>query len=142
VSGEIVLGYDGSEGSKAALTEAMALAKAIGVGVRLAFGFEPPAFYAGVPGDQRDAIEAIGNETLQDGLAAAKAIDASIDVSAETVAGRPADALIAMAERDDARMIVVGHHGGGTVRGAIMGSVTFKVLHDAPCPVLVVVAKA
>ena len=37
-------------------------------------------------------------------------------------------------------MIVVGHHGGGTVRGAIMGSVTFKVLHDAPCPVLVVSA--
>ena len=47
-----------------------------------------------------------------------------------------------MAERDGARMIVVGHHGGGTVRGAIMGSVTFKVLHDAPCPVLVVCAEA
>ena len=46
-----------------------------------------------------------------------------------------------MAERDHARMIVVGHHGGGTVRGAIMGSVTFKVLHDAPCPVLVVSAE-
>ncbi len=60
---------------------------------------------------------------------------------AETVAGRPAAALIAMAERDHARMIVVGHHGGGTVRGAIMGSVTFKVLHDAPCPVLVVSAE-
>jgi nucleotide-binding universal stress UspA family protein len=65
-----------------------------------------------------------------------------VSVSAETVAGRPAPALIAMAERDKARMIVVGHHGGSTVRGAIMGSVTFKVLHDAPCPVLVVCADA
>jgi nucleotide-binding universal stress UspA family protein len=141
VSGEIILGYDGSEGSKAALTEAITLGNALGLGVRLAFGFEAPAFYAGEAGRQRDAIEAIGNKTLEEGLEAAKAIDGSVDVSAETVAGRPAEALIAMAERDDARMIVVGHHGGGTVRGAIMGSVTFKVLHDAPCPVLVVVAK-
>ena len=141
MSGEIVLGYDGSDGAKAALAEAMALAKALGVGVRLAFGYEPPAFYAGVPAEQREAIEAIGNKTLEEGIEAAKALDGSVDVSAETVAGRPADALIAMAERDDARMIVVGHHGGGTVRGAIMGAVTFKVLHDAPCPVLVVVEK-
>jgi nucleotide-binding universal stress UspA family protein len=59
-------------------------------------------------------------------------------VRAETVAGRPAESLIAMAERDDARMTVVGHHGGGTVRGAIMGWVTFEVRHDAACPVLVV----
>ena len=138
MSGEIVLGYDGSEGSKAALAEAMKLGKALGIGVRLAFGFEAPAFYTGEAGRQRDAIEAIGTKTLEEGLDAAKAIDATVDVSAETVAGRPAESLIAMAERDHARMIVVGHHGGGTVRGAIMGSVTFKVLHDAPCPVLVV----
>ncbi len=142
MSGQIVLGYDGSPGSKAALAEAVGLAKALGTSVTLAFGFEPPAFYAGEPTGQRDAIEAIGTKTLQDGLDAAKQIDSSVEVNAETVAGRPAPALIAMAERDKARMIVVGHHGGSTVRGAIMGSVTFKVLHDAPCPVLVVSADA
>ncbi len=142
MSGGIVLGYDGSPGSKAALAEAITMAKALGAPVTLAFGFEPPAFYAGEPTGQRDAIEAIGNETLKEGLEAAEALDGSVAVNAETVAGRPADALIAMAKRDGARMIVVGHHGGGTVRGAIMGSVTFKVLHDAPCPVLVVCAEA
>jgi nucleotide-binding universal stress UspA family protein len=140
MSGQIVLGYDGSEGAKAALAEGLALAKALGTSVTLAFGYEAPAFYAGDAGRQRDAIEEIGNTTLEEGLAAAKAIDPSVEVHAETVAGRPAASLIAMAERDHARMIVVGHHGGGTVRGAIMGSVTFKVLHDAPCPVLVVLA--
>jgi nucleotide-binding universal stress UspA family protein len=141
VKGPLILGYDGSEGSKAALAEALVVAKALGTTISLAFGFEPPAFYAGEPTGQRDAIEAIGTKTLEDGLAAAKSIDPSVEVRAETVAGRPAAALIAMAERDHAHMIVVGHHGGGTVRGAIMGSVTFKVLHDAPCPVLVVVAE-
>jgi nucleotide-binding universal stress UspA family protein len=140
VSGPIVLGYDGSEGARAALREAMALGRALDLPVRLAFGFEPPAFYAGQPGDQREKIESIGEETLAEGLDRAKEIDSSVSVNAETVAGRPAAALVAMAERDQARMIVVGHHGAGPIRGAIMGSVTFKVLHDAPCPVLVVCA--
>ena len=140
MSGQLVLGFDGSEGAKAALTEALAIAKALGTSITLAFGYEPAAFYAGEPTGQRDAIEEIGTKTLQEGLDLAKAQDPSVEVSAETVAGRPAASLIAMAERDHARMIVVGHHGGGTVRGAIMGSVTFKVLHDAPCPVLVVSA--
>ncbi len=141
MSGPIILGYDGSEGAKAALAEAVGLAKALDVPIRLAFGYEPAAFYAGEPTGQRDAIEEIGTKTLEEGLALAKSTDASVEVAAETVAGRPAASLIAMAERDHARMIVVGHHGGGTVRGAIMGSVTFKVLHDAPCPVLVVLAE-
>ncbi len=137
-NGPIIVGYDGSEGAKGALTEAMIMAKALASPVTLCFGFEPPAFYAGEPTGQRDAIEEIGTKELEDGLATAKAIDSTVEVRAETVAGRPAPAILAMAERDHARLIVVGHHEGGTMRGAIMGSVTFKVLHDAPCPVLVV----
>jgi nucleotide-binding universal stress UspA family protein len=140
VSGEIIVGYDGTDGAKGALAEALKLAKALGLGVRLCFGHEAPAAYVGDAGRQSDVIEGIGNQALQEGLARAKELDPSVEVAAETVDGRPAPALVAMAERDDARMIVVGHHDheGGTVRGAIMGSVTFKVLHDAPCPVLVV----
>ncbi len=83
MSGQIVLGYDGSEGAKAALAEGLALAKALGTSVTLVFGFEAPAFYAGEAGRQRDAIEKIGNTTLEEGLAAAKAIDSSIEVRAE-----------------------------------------------------------
>jgi nucleotide-binding universal stress UspA family protein len=139
VSGPIVVGYDGSDGAKAALTEAVALAKVLDAPLTLAFGYEPPAFYAGEPTGQRDAIEAIGDTTLKEGVEAATALDGSVTVNGELVAGRPAAALVALAERDHAQMIVVGHHGIGTVRGAIMGSVTFKVLHDTPCPVLVVV---
>jgi nucleotide-binding universal stress UspA family protein len=141
VSGSIVVGYDGSDGARAALREALEVAKALGAPVTLAFGYEPPAFYAGQPAEQRETIESMGHETLKEGVAAAQTLDSSVTVNGELVAGRPAPALVALAERDDARMIVVGHHGGGTVRGAIMGSVTFKVLHDAPCPVLVVVEK-
>jgi nucleotide-binding universal stress UspA family protein len=140
VTGEIVVGYDGTDAAKAALAEAVRLAKGLSLPVRLCFGFEAPAFLAGEAGRQRDVIEGIGTKALEEGLATATSLDASVSVTAETVSARPAEAIIAMAERDDARMIVVGHHEGGTVRGAIMGSVTFKVLHGAPCPVLVVAA--
>jgi nucleotide-binding universal stress UspA family protein len=139
VSGPIVVGYDGSDGAKAALAEAVTIARSLAAPITLAFGYEPPAFYAGQPAEQREAIESIGNDTLKEGVAAVQALDSSVTVNGELVAGRPAPALVALAERDTARMIVVGHHATGTVRGAIMGSVTFKVLHDAPCPVLVVV---
>ncbi len=118
------------------------MAKALGTSVTLAFGFEPPAFYAGEPTGQRDAIEAIGTKTLRGGAGRGqvhRSLGRGRGPRRWPVARPPS--LIAMAERDHARMIVVGHHGGGTVRGAIMGSVTFKVLHDAPCPVLVVSAE-
>ena len=141
-TGPIVVGYDGTDGAKAALAEAVTMGKALGLPLTLAFGYEPAAFYAGEPTGQRDKIESIGETLLKEGVAAAQALDSSVIVNGELVAGRPAAALVAVAERDDARMIVVGHDGSGTVRGAIMGSVTFKVLHDAPCPVLVVVVDA
>jgi nucleotide-binding universal stress UspA family protein len=35
-------------------------------------------------------------------------------------------------------MIVIGAHGWGAVRRLMHGSVSSAVMHDAPCPVLVV----
>ena len=38
------------------------------------------------------------------------------------------------------RMIVIGSHGQGAVTRALFGSVAYGVVHDAPCPVLLVPA--
>ena len=43
MSGEVILGYDGSDGARFAVDEAAALARAFGSELVLAFGFEPPA---------------------------------------------------------------------------------------------------
>jgi nucleotide-binding universal stress UspA family protein len=46
--------------------------------------------------------------------------------------------LVSVAEARGAEAIVVGHGGAGPLRGALLGSVTYEIVHRAPMPVLVV----
>ncbi len=46
--------------------------------------------------------------------------------------------IIALAKEVDADLIVMGMHGHGFLVHALAGSTTERVLHNAPCPVLVV----
>ena len=48
------------------------------------------------------------------------------------------EALITVAKRHDARMIVVGSHGESPLKGTIVGSTAYKLLHFSETPVLVV----
>ncbi len=48
------------------------------------------------------------------------------------------DALLSLAERHDARFIVVGSYGESPLKGAILGSTPHKLLHMSPVPVVVV----
>lgn len=54
------------------------------------------------------------------------------------IGGRPAEVIedVAIAEKVD--IIVMGSKGKSDFEGFMLGSVTHKVLHTAPCPVLVV----
>jgi nucleotide-binding universal stress UspA family protein len=52
--------------------------------------------------------------------------------------GDPALALMSVAQREDAELIVVSTGGRSTVRAAMLGSVTSALVRDAPCPVVVV----
>jgi nucleotide-binding universal stress UspA family protein len=54
------------------------------------------------------------------------------------VHGKPATALLAVADQRDARMIVVGSCGESPLRSLILGSTTYKVLNQSQRPVLVV----
>ena len=46
--------------------------------------------------------------------------------------------IVALAQEIDAGLIVMGMHGHGFLVHALAGSTTERVLHHAPCPVLVV----
>jgi nucleotide-binding universal stress UspA family protein len=138
MSDTIVVGYDDSDGSRAALDRAVGLARRAGYTIIVVFCYEPPAARAGGALDQRDLVESLGRELLE--AAQRRVAGTDVTVRGELVNGRPVDGLIAAADQHDAAMIVVGHHGEGPLRGALLGATANKLLHLAERPVLVVPA--
>lgn len=136
---DIVLGYDGSACAKAALETAVGLARELGDRIVVAYGEAPPAHLRGEEWKaHRDALRELGEHATSEALAVAKT--AGVDAEAVLVDEKPVDALLSLAERREARMIVVGSHGEGPLTGALLGSVSYKLLHRSSRPVLVVPA--
>jgi len=76
-----------------------------------------------------------------------KALLASVEETAEAqgvscstlmVDGFPVEEICGKAASYDAQLIVVGSHGWGAARRLFSGSVSTGLVHQAPCPVLVV----
>lgn len=55
--------------------------------------------------------------------------------------GAPSDEIVKAAKEWPADLIVIGSHGRGGIKRALVGSVAEGVMRQAPCPVLVVRAK-
>jgi nucleotide-binding universal stress UspA family protein len=136
--GEIVVGYDGSDCSKVALDEAVKLAKGLGDGVVLVFGYAPPGIWGGEIVEHEEAIEEFGEKVMAEARQRASA--SGVEVEVELVAKRGPEALIDVADRHDARAIVVGSYGETALKGALIGSIPYKLLHLSQRPVLVVPA--
>lgn len=137
MAGDIVLGYDDSDGSKAALPVAVAVAKAFGAPLAIVFGYEPNPM-GGETADYKNQLEKLGDDLVAKAVAEAKRIDSTVAVEPLVVPMRPVDCLLAAADQRSARVIVVGGSGERPIMGAILGSVPHKLLHRSPVPVLVV----
>ena len=132
---KLVVGYDGSECAVAALHAAVDLAKGLGDTVVVAFGYDP-----GGPGEEyqatRDAVRAVGERVTAEAVERARADGADVEVA--LVEERPTEALVKLADELDARAIVVGSFGEHPIKGALLGSVAYKLLQMSERPVLVV----
>ncbi|HEY6780166.1 MAG TPA: universal stress protein [Thermoleophilaceae bacterium] len=135
MAGELVVGYDGSDGSSAALTEAIALCKDLGSELVVVFGYGIP-----VPeresADYREALHEVGQERTREALEQARA--QGVTARAEVVFERAAEALVEAADKVDARMIVGGSYGERPLAAAILGRTPHKLVSIARRPVLVV----
>lgn len=139
MAGDVVLGYDGSDGSRSALRAAVAVAKAFAAPLVAVFGYEPNPM-GGETADYKAQLERIGKGHLAEAVAAARDMDPSVSVEVLVAPYRPVESLLEVAAERQARVIVVGGTGERPIVGAILGSVPHKLLHRSPVPVLVVPA--
>lgn len=136
--GSIVVGYDGSASSKAALERATELASSLGDKIVLVFGYAPPGIWGGEIAEHEEAIEEFGASAIEEAKRFAEG--GGVEAEYELVPKRGPEAMIAVADERDARMIVVGGGGETPLKGAILGATPYKLLHQTDRPVLVVPA--
>jgi len=83
------------------------------------------------------ALKEIGDHILERGGQVAKAKDVQ-NLELRLVDDTPARAIIATARSEAANLIALGSRGLGEVEGLLVGSVSYKVNHAAPCNCMVV----
>jgi nucleotide-binding universal stress UspA family protein len=134
----VVVGYDGSPASCAALARAVERVGATGH-LFVVHGYPRPDDHLGSPYYQDLVADTIARAAdLVDG-AAALVGDARWD--GEAIEGDPAQAIARVAAVRGADEIIVGTRGIGRVR-ALLGSVAHELIHLAPCPVTVIPERA
>jgi nucleotide-binding universal stress UspA family protein/nitrite reductase/ring-hydroxylating ferredoxin subunit len=121
----IVAATDGSPTARVAVGAAALLATRFRAELVLATAFEPPA------------VSAQQARDLVDGIAAELA-GYRVAVRTATQLGPPAEAVVGMARRVSADLVVVGNVGIGKARRLGLGGVADQIAHRAPCDVLIV----
>lgn len=138
----IGVGYDGSPESEAALSWAAGLALASGGELRIRAVVDdrmPTVGWGEVwIGDMmRDWVEVVDEERSSLRRRAESAGQAlGVEVEVEAVAGRPADALLALGAEVD--LMVVGSRRWGPAKRVLLGSTGEALMHDVACPVVAV----
>ena len=135
--GEIVLGFDSTAESRAAVVVAADLAATYDTTLVIVFGYEPPRF-GGEVGALRDEIEKVGEELGADALAEVRELAPDVDARVELVQGRPIESIVEIADDVDARFIVVGHRQRSLIAEMFSGSVLEGVMTATTRPVVAV----
>jgi len=134
----IILAIDGSDHSYRALECAKNLARSLGGSLWLVhvfphtsdlLGYEQ---YESLVARRTTAGQAILNEARE------RLGEIPVAIKEELIEGPEAEAILNVAQTREADLIVMGTRGLGSLRGLLLGSVSNKVIQQAPCPVLLV----
>jgi nucleotide-binding universal stress UspA family protein len=134
---KIIWATDGSEAAERALPTALELAESYGAKLLVVHADEHMGGRAG-------GYPALADEEdlrVQLRTKVAELVAAGFNADFRVIAGTnrdPADLVAEAARETDADVIVVGTRGHGRMAGMLLGSVTQRLLHVSPCPVLAV----
>jgi nucleotide-binding universal stress UspA family protein len=134
----IVVGVDGSANARAALGWALEEARLRHAALDVVHAWQLP-FQGGSPVSMlelpADELERVARRVLDGAMAGADRTGLR-EVEALLICDHPARALLDTAKGAD--LLVVGSRGRGGFAGLLLGSVSQKILHHAPCPVVVI----
>ncbi|MGW0073066.1 universal stress protein [Streptosporangium sandarakinum] len=136
--GEVVVGFDGSAHSAAALEHAFEDAARRGARLHVVHTWQMPVVGPGATAYTPliEEIAASERHITQEALAPWRDKYPQVEVTEMAVCGHPV-AVIRDASRN-ADLVVVGSRGLGRAGSALLGSVSHGVLHHSHCPVAVV----
>ncbi len=138
----VVVGTDGSASSRRAAGIATSMARRNGAKLHILTVVRPPEGWWGVVGSPPSAASmskamADAQREVLDETVANLELD-GVDWETGEEVGDPATALSEYCATRGADVLVVGRRGAGLIERLVMGSVADRVVHIAPCPVLIV----
>ncbi|QFU81257.1 universal stress protein [Natronorubrum aibiense] len=135
----ILVPTDGSPDVERALEHAFKLAREHDAVIRALYVVNVSG-YGGLP--MESALEGISSVLREEGEAALDRVEelAPEDVTVETaiLEGSPSRVIVEQAQPDRCDLVVMGTHGRGGIDRLLLGSVTERVVRQAPVPVLTV----
>lgn len=133
----ILVGFDGSEYSKAAVIESSHWIRRHGGRLILVHAVDFDEEETAVTQEQKEKRLDIGkNICLQSRETAI--VEFGIEAESIVCEGDPSEIIIDIAQEKDSDLIALGTHGRRGLKKLLMGSVTSKVIVNSPCDVLVV----
>jgi len=135
-SRRVVVGVDGSHGSREALARAVAEAGRLDAEVTAIAAYTLRSYWSGAYEAAVPPVERLEEAVRSQAEQMVAAVGAAGTVGVESVEGSAGDTLVRAAE--GAELLVVGSHGRGAIRGMLLGSVALHCVINAPCPVMVV----
>jgi nucleotide-binding universal stress UspA family protein len=134
----VLIAVDGSPHSHKAIDYARGLAEAFGARLMLVHAYPQTSDLLGYKDFERlvSRRQAGGQEIIDDARNRLGETEAA--VLENLLEGPESEAILNAAETHHADLIVMGTRGRGAVEGLLFGSVSRKVAHLAPCPVLLI----
>ena len=135
----ILVAVDGSDHAFDAVRVASRLAAALSAKLTLMTAYHAPSDSLGEPNYSRALGEALAEaQRILDDARNVALNAGSPELQVEWLAGQPVETIVETARAGDYDLVVVGTHGRGRIRAALLGSVSSAVAAHAGRPVMVV----
>jgi nucleotide-binding universal stress UspA family protein len=136
----VLVAVDGSEAAVRAARMGADVAARFGARVTLIYVVPrlllPPDVYGLTVEEVEREQSSHGQEVLRSALAALAG--AGVELDSTVLSGPPAETLAEAAAAPDVDLVVVGSRGQGAVKRMLLGSVSDRLVHICPRPILVV----